>query len=88
MKNILKILSGCLVAFALFAPDARADGTNLTAAQAWVGADEFFTAAAADGMADESADTRSSWRNSMTEQAAQAGALADRALDFYTQISR
>jgi hypothetical protein len=41
MKNTIKILAGCLAALALFAPGARADGTNLTAAQAWAALTNF-----------------------------------------------
>ena len=41
MKNALKIVPGCLMVFALFAANARADGTNQTAAQAWAALTNF-----------------------------------------------
>jgi len=86
MKNIFKILSGCLMAFALFAPNARADGTNLTAAQAWSALTnvsllkppmEWQT----------NPPTEDQLAKFDDEQAAQAGALADQARDFYKQFS-
>ncbi len=86
MKNTFKIVAGCLLAFVLFAPVARADGTNLAAAQAWSALTNFSLP-----------KPPMEWQtNPPTEadlakfddaQAAQAGALADRARDFYTRFS-
>jgi thiol-disulfide isomerase/thioredoxin len=86
MKNIFKILGGCLTALALFAPGVRADRTNLTAAQAWSALTNFSMPT-----------PPMEWQtNPPTEaelarfddlQAAQAGALADRTRSFYTQFS-
>jgi thiol-disulfide isomerase/thioredoxin len=74
------------MAFALFASNARADGTNLTAAQAWAALTNFSLP-----------QPPMEWQtNPPTEeqlakfddkQAAQAGALADRARDFYARFS-
>ena len=85
MKNILKILSGCLVVFVLFAPSARADETNLTAVQAWSALTNFSLPT-----------PPMEWQtNPPTEeqlgkfddlQAAQAGILADQAVSFYTKF--
>jgi thiol-disulfide isomerase/thioredoxin len=86
MKNIFKILSGCLMAFALFAPNAHADGTNLTAAQAWLALTNFSLP-----------KPPMEWQTNPPgeeqlakfddQQAAKAGALADQARDFYTRFS-
>ena len=84
MKNILKILSGCLVVFVLFAPNARADGTNLTAAQAW----SALTNVSLPKPPMEwqtNPPTEDQLAKFDDEQAAQAGALADQARDFYKQ---
>jgi len=86
MKNIFKIVPGCLMAFALFAPDARADGTNLTAAQAW----SALTNVSLPKPPMEwqtNPPTEAELAKFDDEQAAQAGALADQARDFYTQFS-
>jgi thiol-disulfide isomerase/thioredoxin len=85
MKNILKILSGCLAVFALHATNARADGTNLTAAEEWSALTNFSLP-----------QPPMEWQtNPPTEeqlgkfddlQAAQAGILADQAVSFYTKF--
>jgi thiol-disulfide isomerase/thioredoxin len=85
MKNILKILSGCLVVFVLFAPNARADGRNLTAAQAWSALTDFcLPQPPMDWQTNP--PTEEQLAKFDDEQANQAGALADRERDFYTQF--
>jgi thiol-disulfide isomerase/thioredoxin len=86
MKNIFKILSGCLAALALSAPNARADGTNLTAAQAWEALTNF-------SLPKPPMEWQTNPPNEEQlakfddQQAAQAGALADQSRDFYTRFS-
>jgi thiol-disulfide isomerase/thioredoxin len=86
MKNLARILSGCLVAFALFVPDARADGTNLTAAQAWFALTNFSLPTPPMEW-QTNPPTKADLAKFNNEQAAQAGALADRERNFYTQFS-
>jgi thiol-disulfide isomerase/thioredoxin len=85
MKSTFRILSGCLLAFALFVPDARADGTNLTAAQVWSALTNFSLPTPPMEW-QTNPPTKEDLAKFDDEQAAQAGALADRERDFYTQF--
>jgi thiol-disulfide isomerase/thioredoxin len=86
MKNTIKILAGCLAALALFAPGARADGTNLTAAQAWAALTNFsMPTPPMDWQTNP--PTEEQLAKFDDQQAAQAGALADRARGFYARFS-
>src|SRR5208282_5895073 len=75
-----------LMAFALFASKARADGTNLTAAQAWAALTNFSLA-----KPPMEWQTNTPTQEQLSKfddlQAAQSGALANRARDFYTRFS-
>lgn len=85
MKNIFKMLSVCLMAFAFFAPVARADGTNLTATQAWTALTNFsLPQPPMEWQTNPPTDAQ--LEKFDYQQAAQAGAMADRALDFYTRF--
>jgi thiol-disulfide isomerase/thioredoxin len=85
MKNIFKILSGCLMALALFAPNARADGTNLTAAQAWAALTNFSLPKPPMEW-QTNPPTEEQLAKFDDQQAAQAGVLADQSRDFYTRF--
>jgi len=74
------------MAFALFASNARADGTNLTAAQAWSALTNFSLPTPPMEW-QTNPPTEADLAKFDDEQAAQAGALADRARDFYTRFS-
>ena len=85
MKHIFKILSGCLMAFALFASNALADGTNLSAAQAWSALTNFsLPTPPMDWQTNP--PTEEQLAKFDDEQADQASALADRERDFYTRF--
>jgi thiol-disulfide isomerase/thioredoxin len=85
MKSIFKILPGCLIVFALFTPGARADGTNLAAAQAWAALTNFsFPQPPMDWQTNP--PTEEQLAKFDDEQANQAGALAERERDFYTRF--
>lgn len=86
MKAIFEILPGCLLALALFAPIARADGTNLTSEQAWLALTNFSLPTPPMAWA-TNPPTEADLAKFDDEQAAQAGVLADRARDFYTRFS-
>jgi len=86
MRNTFKILAGCLAALALFAPGAHADGTNLTAAQAWVALTNFSLPKPPMEW-QTNPPTEAELAKFDDQQAAQAGALADRARVFYAQFS-
>ncbi len=77
---------GCLLAFALFGSSARADGTNLTAAQAWAALTNFSLPSPPMAW-QTNTPTQADLDKFDDAQAAQAGALADRARDFYTRVS-
>lgn len=85
MKNTFKILAGCLAALALFAPGARADGTNLTAAQAWSALTNFSLPTPPMEW-QTNPPTGEQLAKFDDQQVAQSGALADRARDFYTRF--
>jgi thiol-disulfide isomerase/thioredoxin len=85
MKHIFKILPGCLMAFALFAPVARADGTNLTAAQAWAALTNFsLPTPPMEWQTNPPSEAQLAIFDD--QQAAQAGALADWSRDFYSRF--
>jgi thiol-disulfide isomerase/thioredoxin len=86
MKSIFKILSGCLAALALFAPGVRADGTNLTAAQAWAALTNFSLPKPPMEW-QTNPPTEEQLAKFDDQQAAQAGTLADQSRDFYTRFS-
>jgi thiol-disulfide isomerase/thioredoxin len=86
MKAILKIASSCLLAFAVWSPNARADGTNLTAAQAWAALTNCSLPTPPMAWATNT-PTPADLAKFDGERAAQAGALADRARDFYTRFA-
>ena len=86
MKKPLGIIAGCLAALALFAPGLRAEGTNLTAAQAWMALTNFSMPTPPMEW-QTNPPTEAELAKFDDEQAAQAGALADRARDFYAQFS-
>jgi thiol-disulfide isomerase/thioredoxin len=86
MKKPLRIIAGCLAALALFAPGARAEGTNLTAAQAWMALTNFSMPTPPMEW-QTNPPTEAELAKFDDQQAAQAGALADRARDFYAQYS-
>jgi thiol-disulfide isomerase/thioredoxin len=85
MKNIFKIFTISLAALALFLQNAGADGTNLTAAQAWTALTNY-----------SSPLPPASWRTNMpldeellkfeAQQAGEAGKFADRVRAFYTRF--
>ena len=85
MKDILKILTVSLAVFALFAPGARADGTNQTAAQAWVALTNFSLPQPPMAWA-TNPPTQADLAAFDDEMAAQSGAMADRARDFYSRF--
>jgi len=85
MKNILTILAGSLVVFALFEPSARADGTNLTAAQAWAALTNFSLPQPPMAWA-TNPPTQADLDKFDDALAAQISMLADRARDFYSQF--
>ena len=85
MKHIFKILSGSLLALALFTPSARADGANLTAAQAWAALTNFSLPQPPMAWA-TNPPTQADLAKFDDELAAQTSALADRARDFYSQF--
>jgi len=85
MKSIFKILPGCLVVFALFAPNARADGTNLTAAQAWSALTNFSLPTPPMEW-QTNPPTEEQLAKFDDQQAAQAGVLADQSRNFYTRF--
>ena len=84
--NTFKILTGCLAALALFVPGVRAEGTNLTAAQAWAAVTNFSMPTPPMEW-QTNTPTEAELAKFDDQQAAQAGALADRARDFYAQFS-
>ena len=85
MKRIFKIFPGCLVALGLFALNARADGTNLAAAQAWAALTNFsLPPPPMDWQTNP--PTPAQLAKFDDEQAAQAGVEADRARDFYSRF--
>jgi thiol-disulfide isomerase/thioredoxin len=86
MKHIFKILSGCLLVFALFALDAHADGTNLTAEQAWSALTNFSLPTPPMEW-QTNPPTQAQLDKFDDEQAAESASLADRARDFYTRFS-
>jgi thiol-disulfide isomerase/thioredoxin len=71
--------------FALFAPNARADGTNLTAAQAWSALTNFSLPTPPMEW-QTNPPTTEQLAKFDDQQAAQAGALADKALYFYIRF--
>ena len=74
------------MAFALFAPNARADGTNLTAAQAWAALTNFsLPQPPMEWQTNPPSEEQLAKFDDL--QAAQSGALADRARDYYTRFS-
>lgn len=82
MKTIVKILPGCLLVFAL---NARADGTNLTAAQAWAALTNFSLTPPP--MAWQTNPPTQADLNKFDDQrAAEVAVLADKAQDFYTRF--
>ena len=85
MKNIFKILSGGLVMCALFAPSTRADGTNMTAAQAWVALTNFSLPQPPMAWA-TNPPTQADLDKFDDGLAAQISVLADRSRDFYSQF--
>ena len=85
MKNIIKIFPGCLAALAFFAPGVHADETNLTASQAWAALTSFSLPTPPMAWA-TNPPTPAELEKFDDEQAAQAGALAARARDFYTRF--
>jgi thiol-disulfide isomerase/thioredoxin len=85
MKNILKILSGCLVVFALYATNARADGTNRTAEDEWSALTNFSMPQPPMNW-QTNPPTEEQLAKFDDEEADQAGALADRDRDFYTRF--
>jgi thiol-disulfide isomerase/thioredoxin len=85
MKKLFKTLPICIVTYALFVLNARADGTNLTAAQAWAALTNFSLPKPPMAWA-ANPPTAAELAKFDDEQAAQAGALADRARDFYTRF--
>jgi len=74
-----------MMAVALFAPNAQADGMNLTAAQAWSALTNFsLPQPPMEWQTNPPTQERLSKFDD--QQAAQAGVLADQALDFYTRF--
>ena len=86
MKLGKLFLAAIAAAFLSFASNARADGTNLTAAQAWSALTNFSMSKPPMTWA-TNPPTQADLDKFDDEQAAQAGALADQARDFYTQFS-
>ncbi len=86
MRNSFKILAGCLAALALFAPVARADGTNLTPQVAWAALTNF-TMPTPPMEWQTNPPSEEQLAKFDDQQAAQAGAVADHARDFYTRFS-
>jgi len=86
MKKTFTIFAGCLAAWALFAPNARADGTNLTPQEAWLALTNFSMPTPPMGW-QTNPPTEAELAKFDDLQAAQAGMLADRARGFYTQFS-
>jgi thiol-disulfide isomerase/thioredoxin len=85
MRHNFRVLSGCLTAFALFATSVWADGTNLTAEQAWAALTNFsLPKPPMDWQTNP--PTAEALAKFDDLQAAQAGALADRAQDFYKRF--
>ncbi|MGA2853470.1 MAG: TlpA disulfide reductase family protein [Verrucomicrobiota bacterium] len=84
--DTFKIIAGCLAALALFAPGARADGTNLTAAQVWAALTNFSMPTPPMEW-QTNPPTEAELAKFDDQQAAQFGALADQARDFYTRFS-
>jgi thiol-disulfide isomerase/thioredoxin len=74
------------MAFALFAPSVRADGTNLAAAQAWSALTNFSMPTPPMEW-QTNPPTEAELAKFDDQQAAQAGVLADRARDFYARFS-
>jgi thiol-disulfide isomerase/thioredoxin len=86
MKNIFKNLPGCLMVFALFSVHARAEGTNLTAEQAWAALTNFsMPTPPMEWQTNTPTDKQLAKFDD--EQASQASAQAERARDFYTRFS-
>jgi thiol-disulfide isomerase/thioredoxin len=83
--NAFKILAGCVAALAWFVSNARADGTNLTAAQAWVALTNFSMPTPPMAWA-TNPPNEADMAKFDDLQAAQAGGEAERARDFYTQF--
>jgi hypothetical protein len=74
------------MAFALFAPGVHADGTNLTQQEAWAALTNFSMPTPPMEW-QTNPPTEEQLAKFDDQQAAQAGALADRARDFYTRFS-
>jgi thiol-disulfide isomerase/thioredoxin len=85
MNTILKILTASFAVVALFMQGARADGTNQTAAQAWMALTNFSLPQPPMAWA-TNPPTPADLAIFDDEEAAQSGALADRARDFYTRF--
>jgi thiol-disulfide isomerase/thioredoxin len=85
MKSIFKIVLVCGAIMVLLAPIARADGTNLTAAQAWAALTNF--ALPQPPMAwQTNPPTQADLNKFDDDLAARAGVLADQARNFYSQF--
>jgi thiol-disulfide isomerase/thioredoxin len=85
MKTVCKILTGCSVLLASFTPCILAQETNLAAAQAWSALTNMSLLRPPMAWA-TNPPTQADLAKFDDEQAAHAGALADRARDFYTRF--
>ncbi|HEX5398194.1 MAG TPA: TlpA disulfide reductase family protein [Verrucomicrobiae bacterium] len=86
MKDCFKMIPGCLMAFALFTLNARADGANPTEAQAWAALTNFSLLHPPMAWA-TNPPTQADLAKFDDDQAARAGVLADQARDFYTRFA-